>query len=95
MSGIHTHQPFSKHTTDLTGPDIREGVEILEKYSLMVKSAGKLVYATCSILPSENQKQVEWFLHSHKNFILEEEKQIFPSEGFDGFYMARITRQNV
>jgi 16S rRNA (cytosine967-C5)-methyltransferase len=66
--------------------------EILERYSLMVKAGGKLVYATCSILPSENQKQVEQFLAAHKDFVLEEEKQILPSEGFDGFYMARISR---
>ena len=66
--------------------------EILERYALMVKPGGKLVYATCSILPSENQKQVSQFLEMNKSFLLEEERQIFPSEGFDGFYMARMGR---
>lgn len=66
--------------------------EILERYSKMVKAGGKMVYATCSILPSENQEQVELFLSAHPEFMLEEEKQIFPSEGFDGFYMARMSR---
>jgi len=66
--------------------------EILDRYSRMVKLHGKLVYATCSILHSENQLQVNLFLEQHKNFKLEEEKQIFPSEGFDGFYMARMYR---
>jgi len=69
--------------------------DILERYSQMVKAGGKLVYATCSILPSENQKQIEHFLSAHKDFLLEEEKQIFPSEGFDGFYMARISRSKL
>ena len=32
--------------------------EILENYSQMVKIGGRLVYATCSCLPSENEKQV-------------------------------------
>jgi len=52
--------------------------EILDSYSKMVKPEGKLVYATCSILPSENQKQVKNFLNSEtgKNFSLVKEKKI-------------------
>ncbi|MCB0432879.1 MAG: RsmB/NOP family class I SAM-dependent RNA methyltransferase, partial [Mangrovimonas sp.] len=38
--------------------------EILQQYSKMVKPGGQLVYATCSILPSENQAQVDKFLTS-------------------------------
>ncbi|MEM1217032.1 MAG: methyltransferase domain-containing protein, partial [Bacteroidota bacterium] len=38
--------------------------EILQSYSRMVKPNGKLIYATCSILPSENERQVEQFLAS-------------------------------
>jgi len=67
--------------------------QILEQYSKMLKINGKMVYATCSILPSENKMQIKRFLVSHNNFILEEEKQILPSEsGFDGFFMARMQR---
>ena len=67
--------------------------EIVSNYSTMVKVGGKMVYATCSIFPSENEKQVERFLASHPNFELEEMKTILPSEsGFDGFFMARMKR---
>lgn len=67
--------------------------EILEEYSKILKPGGKLVYATCSILPSENQNQVKAFLGKHPDFQLEDEKIILPSEsGFDGFYMARIVK---
>jgi 16S rRNA (cytosine967-C5)-methyltransferase len=66
--------------------------EILRDYSLMVKPGGKLVYSTCSILPSENEEQVKEFIESHPEFSLESEKHILPSEGFDGFYMALIKR---
>ena len=38
---------------------IKTQAEILENYSKLVKAGGKLVYATCSILPSENQDQVK------------------------------------
>lgn len=67
--------------------------EIIKDYCRIVKPGGKMVYATCSILPSENQNQVRQFLSEHPNFELEEEKVVLPSEsGFDGFYMARLKR---
>jgi 16S rRNA (cytosine967-C5)-methyltransferase len=69
--------------------------EILENYSKIVKPGGKMVYATCSILPSENFLQVETFLKNHPEFTLEEEKRLYPSQtGFDGFYMARLVKAN-
>lgn len=68
--------------------------DILQRYSRMVKSGGKLVYATCSILPSENQKQVEKFLASNEEFTFVEDKKILAHEsGFDGFYMALLQRK--
>lgn len=67
--------------------------KILEDYSLMLKPDGNLVYSTCSIFPSENEKQVQQFLKTHGEFTLEDEKTIYPSEGFDGFYMARLKKK--
>lgn len=72
-----------------------EQQSILQEYSKIVKVGGKLVYATCSILPSENQLQVNKFLENNSNFELEESRSILPSEsGFDGFFMARIVRKS-
>jgi len=69
--------------------------EILDNYSSLVKSGGKLVYATCSILPSENEKQVELFLANHPEFKLVEDKKVSPvKSGFDGFYMALMEKIN-
>jgi len=70
--------------------------EILQQYSRMVKSGGKLVYATCSILPSENQDQVAAFLASElgENFILVKQNIIFAhTSGHDGFFMAQLERK--
>lgn len=67
---------------------------ILSDYSKMLKPGGRMVYATCSILPSENQDQIERFLKSNSEFELLEDKKILPSQGFDGFYMALLKRKN-
>lgn len=68
--------------------------KILEDYSIMLKKGGLMVYSTCSILPSENEDQVARFLQSHTDtFTLLGEKRIWPSEGFDGFYMAVLERK--
>ncbi|WP_203296374.1 RsmB/NOP family class I SAM-dependent RNA methyltransferase [Luteirhabdus pelagi] len=71
--------------------------ELLRSYSRMVKPGGQMVYATCSILPSENQQQVAAFLEdeSGKKFQLKKQKIVLPSEsGFDGFYMALLQKES-
>jgi 16S rRNA (cytosine967-C5)-methyltransferase len=60
----------------------------------MLKPGGVMVYATCSILPQENEKQVERFLELNSDFELEQEKHLWPSEGSDGFYMARLIKKH-
>ncbi|MDV7138510.1 class I SAM-dependent methyltransferase [Maribacter sp. TH_r10] len=83
-------------------PDFLEKItktqqEILRSYSKMVKPRGKMVYATCSILPQENSEQVLSFLASEegKEFTLAKENKIYASKtGFDGFYMALLERSN-
>lgn len=70
--------------------------KILSSYSKMVKPGGQLVYATCSILPSENQEQINSFLASEngKNFTFIKDKKILSHEtGFDGFYMAMLEKK--
>lgn len=69
--------------------------EILQSYSKMVKNGGKMVYATCSVLPSENQNQVKAFLASEagKDFTFIKDKKVLASEsGYDGFYMALLEK---
>jgi 16S rRNA (cytosine967-C5)-methyltransferase len=43
---------------------------ILAAAAKLLKVGGRLVYATCSILPQENQQVVEAFLAAHPNFVL-------------------------
>lgn len=70
--------------------------EILQTYPSMLKKGGQLVYATCSILPSENELQVKKFLESEagKDFELIEDRKVLAQEsGFDGFYIARLLKK--
>ncbi len=70
--------------------------EVLENYSKMVKPGGKLVYATCSVLPSENEEQVKHFLTTEigKQFTFVKDNKVLASDsGFDGFYMALMERK--
>tara|TARA_R110002074_G_scaffold161480_3_gene319292 strand:- start:22096 stop:23310 length:1215 start_codon:yes stop_codon:yes gene_type:complete len=69
--------------------------EILRNYSKIVKPGGKMVYATCSILPQENGNQVKSFLNSEegKDFKLVKDKKIYASKsGYDGFFMALLEK---
>ncbi len=66
--------------------------QILHQYSAMLKVGGKMVYATCSILPAENEEQVALFLSTHPDFNLEAEDNLLPADTNDGFYMARLVK---
>jgi 16S rRNA (cytosine967-C5)-methyltransferase len=68
--------------------------ELLEKYCMITKPNGRMVYSVCSILPSEAEKQVQRFLKNHTDFHLLNEKRYWPeTDGTDGFYMALIERK--
>lgn len=61
--------------------------EILADSALLVKKGGRLIYATCSILPDENEEVADWF---EKKFSCKRAGDHFrtdPSEGsVDGFF---------
>jgi len=77
--------------------------KILANLWSMLKPDGVLLYATCSILKSENEDQITHFLESHPDaeeiktnldwgidsFV---GKQQLPSHEFDGFYYAKIRK---
>lgn len=68
--------------------------KILTEYNKMIKPDGYLLYVTCSILPKENEEQIQFFLSENKNFELIQQQTIFPSSGFDGFYMALLKKKS-
>jgi len=76
---------------------------LLENASQFLKLGGSLIYATCSILPKENEEVIKKFLSNHKNFELEPARNFLPMAenylkilpGFyntDGVFAARMKR---
>ncbi len=68
--------------------------QILNDYCSVVKVGGRMVYSTCSFLPSENELQIKKFLQSHgSTWALEDQIRINPDQHQgDGFYAARLKR---
>ncbi len=67
--------------------------ELLEKYTAMLKPGGRLVYATCSILPSENRAAIDRLLEGGGFTLLEEHPVSPAATGFDGFYAAALEKR--
>jgi 16S rRNA (cytosine967-C5)-methyltransferase len=86
-------------------PDIQ--LAILKASALYVKVGGVLVYSTCTVLPEENEKNIERFLASRPDFELcgfevgalccpQGMVTLLPDEhGTDGFFVAKMTRKNL
>jgi 16S rRNA (cytosine967-C5)-methyltransferase len=67
--------------------------DLLATYPAMLKPGGRLVYATCSILPSENRAAVDGLV-AKGGFRLLEERPVSPAAtGFDGFYAALMVKE--
>ena len=77
-------------------------LEILEAVWPLLAQGGVLLYATCSILPEENEKQIQGFAALHRDArVLPIEadwgtatgigRQILPGK-MDGFYYARLEK---
>ena len=98
----------------LTEENVREMIrvqrQLLDTVSPYVKKGGILVYSTCSILPEENEKQVELFLQDHPEFEAEALPETIPErirekrklglqlleyrDGTEGFYLCRMHRKD-
>ncbi|ALZ76907.1 RsmB/NOP family class I SAM-dependent RNA methyltransferase [Rheinheimera sp. F8] len=93
-SGVLRRNPDAKWRSPMRLAELRVlQQDILQRYSKMLCVGGELVYATCSIFPSENRGQIDAFLASRPDFQLLSEQHISPAAtGFDGFYAAHLRR---
>ena len=82
------------------GELLKTQAEILDSAARLVKAGGRLIYATCSLLPDENEKQIEKFLAAHVDFALSpcglngaDFLTLSPAQhGTDGFFAATMVK---
>ncbi|MBQ8432993.1 MAG: 16S rRNA (cytosine(967)-C(5))-methyltransferase RsmB [Clostridia bacterium] len=68
---------------------------ILKNACRFVKAGGKLVYSTCTLLPEENEGNVEAFLREHGEFSLLQMRTLYPdTDGTDGFFFAVLQKNS-
>jgi 16S rRNA (cytosine967-C5)-methyltransferase len=61
-----------------------------------VKPGGKIIYATCSILPLENEEQMQYFLKSYPITLIGTPLKTSPTPGgMDGFFGAVFEKQSI
>ena len=66
-------------------------LDLLELAATRLKPGGILVYSTCSLEPEENSEVVKEFLIEHKNFKLENERELLPfADNVDGAFVAKL-----
>jgi 16S rRNA (cytosine967-C5)-methyltransferase len=66
-------------------------LDLIKLAATKLKPGGVLVYSTCSLEPEENSEVVKEFLREHKNFKLENERELLPfADNVDGAYVARL-----
>jgi 16S rRNA (cytosine967-C5)-methyltransferase len=78
-------------------------LQLLDRCVALLAGGGRLVYATCSILPQENQELVERFLLKHREFrrsapdlqLLPQPRAAGAAALTDGFYYACLTKEGV
>ncbi len=82
-------------------------MDILENACRYVRNGGTLVYSTCTILPAENEKNIEIFLLNHPDFSLcpwsvgnitstDGMLTFYPHvHGTDGFFVAKLIRKQL
>jgi len=98
-----------KLTPDLLDDMHQRQAQILDAAAALVKVGGRIIYATCSLLPSENEAQITQFLEKHPNYRIlplgEQPNHPIPTDdtGFmtlrpdqtqsDGFFTAVLEKQ--
>lgn len=70
-----------KLTPQLLAKFTEEQARILANYAPLVRPGGRLVYATCSLLPQENEHRVRAFLEQHPDFSLVPAPEVLARQG--------------
>jgi len=102
----HPDIKLLRRKSDIAGL-LQQQRRILENVWPLLKVNGRLLYATCSLLPVENEQQIAWFLQQYQdagelsvNPQVGHHKrqhgiQVIPGDAdMDGFYYALLSKQD-
>lgn len=97
-----------RQTPERIGDLVQLQQELLEQTASWVKPKGILVYATCTLNPSENERVIKNFLDQHSNWTIETPSvdslfapfvqepgwlKVLPNKHFmDGFFMVKLVK---
>ena len=90
-SGTWRRKPDQRwrYTDDMLPRLVQEQKDIFDSALQYVAPNGKIVYATCSVFPEENEKQMEYFCKKYGLKIEGKPFKSFPKDGkMDGFFAA-------
>lgn len=71
----------------------RQQAAMLDALWPLLASGGKMLYATCSIHPDENSRQIDAFLLRQGDARCLNQEQLLPTERHDGFYYALLEKR--
>lgn len=93
-SGSWRRAPEAKWalTRDRLDALLQTQAEIMDSAARLVAKGGCFAYATCSLLQSENQGQVDAFLARNTGWAQAETRILTPLDGGDGFFVACLAR---
>lgn len=110
-TGTWRRNPDVRWRSDGAGLDnlLAQQARILTSAARLVKPGGRFVYATCSLLPAENEAQIDMFLAAHPAFRIvplretglqaigsahPDHLSLTPARhGIDGFFAAVMQRE--
>ena len=93
-SGVVRRNPdikWLRRPDDFASLGKQQAVMLDALWPLLAKG-GKLLYATCSIMPEENGEQVDAFLKRQSDARLLDAEQLLPAADHDGFYYALLQK---
>ncbi|MBM7067802.1 RsmB/NOP family class I SAM-dependent RNA methyltransferase [Actibacterium sp. 188UL27-1] len=65
---------------------------LLDQAATLITDNGRIAYITCALLAVENADQVNGFLARHPGWRCDLGRQILPSDGGDGLFVALLSR---
>lgn len=93
-TGTYRRNPDLKwkfDTIDLSSL-VEEQRQIFDEAYSYLKEGGTLVYMTCSILPEENEIQIDYFQKKYGLSVVEKFQTLPRLNGMDGFFAVSLTR---